>query len=221
MGKVKNNRKPISEKIRIAGAKLFAEHGYLETTIAQIAKEAEVSEASVYEHFNTKEDLFLAIATEKLKELLPIIEDHLFGIKGAMSQLRKFMWIYVRHMMENKDHAKLALFHLKTSKSFLETEAYKEVQKFYKRMTEIIKMGQTAGEIRSDIKPHSARLLCLGSVEHLMIRWFLKDCSYDPIVTLEEVFSLIEESLRAPLKVEEALPISLPPDNGYKTEKTR
>jgi TetR/AcrR family fatty acid metabolism transcriptional regulator len=206
----------ITDKIRVAGAKVFAEQGYLGGTIAQIAKEADISEASIYEHFNTKEALFLTIATEKLTELLPIIEDHLFGIKGAMNQLRKFIWVYVRHMMENQTHARLALLHLKTSKSFLETEAYKEVQKFYGKITEIIKLGQKTGEIRPDINPYSARTLCLGSVEHLMIRWFLKDCSYDPLVYLEEIYNLIEEALKARPTVQENLPVNKTIDNPSK-----
>ncbi len=194
---MKNGRTSTREKILAAAAQIFAEQGYPGTTIAQIAKAAGVSEGSIYEHFNGKEDLFLAISTEKLSEVLPLIEDHLFGVKGALNQLRKFIWVYVRHMMENRPYARVALLHLKTSKTFMETAAYREVQRFYGKITEIIEAGQKGGEIKPEINPHSARALVIGSVEHLVIRWLLKDCSYDLMAYLEEVYDLMEDALKA------------------------
>ena len=43
--------------IREAGMRLFAEHGFAGTTIDQIAEEADVSRATVFSYFATKEDI--------------------------------------------------------------------------------------------------------------------------------------------------------------------
>ena len=38
--------------------RLFAEHGFDQVTVAEVAREAEVAEATVFNYFRTKEDLF-------------------------------------------------------------------------------------------------------------------------------------------------------------------
>mgnify|MGYP006278965419 FL=1 len=45
--------------------KLFAEKGFSETSMSQIAKTADVGKGTIYWHFDSKEDLFLSIIKEK------------------------------------------------------------------------------------------------------------------------------------------------------------
>jgi AcrR family transcriptional regulator len=40
--------------------RLFVDHGFDEVSVAQVAREAEVSEATVFNYFHTKEDLFFS-----------------------------------------------------------------------------------------------------------------------------------------------------------------
>ena len=39
-------------------------------------------------------------------------------------------------------------------------------------------------------------MLIIGSSDHVLMRWLLKDCSYDVIPQIEEVYDLIEHALR-------------------------
>src|SRR4051812_33537983 len=52
--KKQQTRQLIAETAR----KLFAERGFEGATVAEVAREAEVSEATVFNYFPTKEDLF-------------------------------------------------------------------------------------------------------------------------------------------------------------------
>jgi TetR/AcrR family fatty acid metabolism transcriptional regulator len=213
-------RQVTKERILAGAAKVCAEYGESGTTISQIAREAQVSEGSIYEYFKGKEDLLLAAATEKIPEVQSIIEDHLFGIKGALGQLRKFVWVYVRHMTENQTHARIALLHLKTNKGFMDTEAYKAVQQLYAGIIEIITKGQQAGEIRPDINPYMARALIMGGIEHITVRWLLKDCSYNLLDQLVQIYDLIEEALKTRPKFtgEQVRPSG--PTNGMVSDTT-
>ena len=190
-------RQNTKERILAGAAKVFAEQGFASTTISQVARESGVSEASIYEYFKGKEDLLLTIPSEKIAEVASLIEDHLFGIKSALGQLRKFVWVYVRHMTVNPTHARIALVHLKTNKGFMGTDAYRVVQQFYGKITEIIELGQKTGEIKPHMSPYIARALIVGAIEHIAVRWLLKDCSYDLLEQLEQVYDLIEEAIKA------------------------
>lgn len=178
-------------------ARVFAERGFAGATMASIAREAQVSETCIYEYFDGKEDLFLAIPKSRIENGLPFIEDHLFGIKDALAQLRKFVWVYVRQMTGEPIYTRIIMLHLKTSNGFLKSDAYKEVQKFYGRLLEIIVKGQKSGEIRPDLDPYIARAVLIGTIEHIVTRWLLKNGAYDIFTQMEPAFELIEDALRA------------------------
>jgi TetR/AcrR family fatty acid metabolism transcriptional regulator len=178
-------------------ARVFAERGFAGATMASIAREAQVSETCIYEYFDGKEDLFLTIPKSRIENGLPLIEDHLFGIKGALAQLRKFVWVYVRQMTSEPIYTRIIMLHLKTSSNFLNSDAYKEVRKFYGRLLDIIVTGQKSGEIRPELDPHIARAVLIGTIEHIVTRWLLKNGTYDIFTHMEPAFELIEDALRA------------------------
>jgi TetR/AcrR family fatty acid metabolism transcriptional regulator len=190
------------DRILKAGTTVFSRKGYSETTVSDVAREARVSHASVYQHFGGKEELFLAVGSQRAKGGADMMEEQLFGIKSAFAQLRKFIWIYVRYLMEDREVTRIVLLHLKTSKTFLGTDAYKDVQRLYGKITEIIESGQKSGEIRPDINVYTARGILIGSIEHLLIRWLLRDCSYDLWPYVEEAYELIECALRETPKLQ-------------------
>src|SRR5689334_511964 len=49
------------ELIERAAARLFAAHGYADTTLDEVAAEADVTKPMVYRHFGSKKDLYLAL----------------------------------------------------------------------------------------------------------------------------------------------------------------
>lgn len=49
------------EAILTAATRLFAENGFTHTTVAEISRLSQVAEGTIFYHFNSKEDLFLAI----------------------------------------------------------------------------------------------------------------------------------------------------------------
>ncbi|MDX2233769.1 MAG: TetR/AcrR family transcriptional regulator [Hyphomonadaceae bacterium] len=76
-------------RILAAARKLFASPGYEETTIRMIAHEASVAPGSVFTTFDSKEDVLLAIATEKYDELADHLAARLHGAEGTARQRLK------------------------------------------------------------------------------------------------------------------------------------
>jgi AcrR family transcriptional regulator len=195
-------------KILLAATNLFGEQGLAQTTISQIAQKAGVTPGCVYKHFKRKEDIYYYIPVYQIKKTMPAMEEALFGIQGALNQLRKYLWDYVREMAQDQQWARMVYLQLKTSQYFMRTESYEEVKVFYQKIIDIIRMGQKSGEIDPTVDPYSARILVLGSLEHIMIRWLLKDCSYDIFEQLNGCLKIIEDGLRAKTYSKSS------PDNG-------
>jgi len=138
----------------------------------------------------------LAIPVEITKELIPLINDHMMGIKGALNKLRKFIWWWLNYVEKNPGYGSIVLLELKTSKTYVFNEAYQAARNFYKIVLDIIKEGQEEGSIKKEINIFLARSICVGAIEHIIIRWLLKDRKYSLTQYADELADLLINSLK-------------------------
>jgi AcrR family transcriptional regulator len=70
--------------------RLFAERGFEAVTVAEVAREAEVAEKTVFNYFPTKEDLFYSRFEEFEEELLTAVRDRAPG-ESILAAVRDFL----------------------------------------------------------------------------------------------------------------------------------
>jgi len=183
-------------RILTSATRIIGEKGFQNATIAEIAREAGIGDATIYEYFKNKEDLLLAIPVETTKDLIAQINEHMMGIKGAFNRLRKFIWWWLNYVEKNPGYGVVVLLELKTSKTYVSTEAYQAARNFYQIILNIIKEGQEEEAIKREINPYLARSLCVGAMEHIIIRWLLKDRKYSLLQYADELADLLIDSLK-------------------------
>jgi len=171
--------------------KLFAEQGYQKTTVVDISKQAGLSEAALYEYFQGKEDLLLAIPDLWVSDLLADVQGQLFGIKGAINKLRKYLWWNLRRIEQAPLDAKIVYLFLKTNANFMNTPVYANVRDLYAHLLNIFEEGQKTGEMKAGMNPYAARDIFVGTMDHIVTRWLLKDMSYSLFENLDSVFDLM------------------------------
>jgi TetR/AcrR family transcriptional regulator, fatty acid metabolism regulator protein len=187
-----NTRTRIIDSARI----LFAEQGYQKTTVMDISRQAGLSEAALYDHFQGKEDLLLAIPQLWVSELIDDLEEQLFGIQGAYNKLRKYLWWYMRRVEQSPMDAKVVYLFLKTNANFMATEVYSNVKRLYAYLLDIFEEGRASGEMRTDLNAYVARDLFVGTMDHIVTRWLLKDRSYSLFENLEPLFELLSSAFK-------------------------
>ena len=192
----KLSKEDTRSRIIKAATKLFAENGYQQTTIAEIAKIVGLAEGSIYEHFRGKEEILLTIPNVWVTRSIEELELQLFGIKGAINKLRKFLWWYIHYIESEPMTAKVVFLFLKTNPNFMQTEAYSNVKIFYSYLIKIFEEGCETGELMQDLNPFIARATFLGTIEHLVIRWLLKGRTYSLFDNLEQTFNVLVEGFR-------------------------
>lgn len=84
--KKQQTRQAIAEAAR----RLFAERGFEAVTVAEVAREAEVSEATVFNYFPAKEDLFYREMEVFEAELLDAVRDRAVG-ESVAAAFRRFV----------------------------------------------------------------------------------------------------------------------------------
>ncbi len=179
-----------------AAMEVFAKNGYQESTIAQIAERAGISDANIYQYFKNKEDILFQIPEEKMQELIGMIELHLMGIKGVFNKIRKYVWLYLWFYQTNKDWVSIVMLELKTNKKFINTEGYKLVKQYTGIVLRLIEEGKAEGCIRQDVNSYIFRSLLLGALEHISIRWLLQNNSESLVACADEITDLLIQSVK-------------------------
>ena len=88
------------QAIRQAAVRLFAEHGFDAVAVAQVADEANVSTATVYNYFPTKEDLVFAGMEVFEAELIAAIRGREPG-ESVLAAFRRFV-LEIRGLLASK-----------------------------------------------------------------------------------------------------------------------
>ena len=187
----RSTKEDTKNRIIDSAKKLFAEQGYVKTTVVDISKQAGLSEAALYEYFQGKEDLLLTIPDLWVSDLLTDIQEQLFGIKGATNKLRKYLWWNMRRIEQAPLDAKIVYLFLKTNANFMNTPVYANVRKLYAYLVDIFEEGKKSGEMKPDLNSYAARDIFVGTMDHVVTRWLLKDMSYSLFENLEHIFELM------------------------------
>lgn len=198
----KSQKESTRGRIIESAKRLFAEQGYQKTTIVDISKQAGLSEAALYEYFHGKEDLLLTIPQLWVSELIEGLEEQLFGIKGAINKLRKYLWWYLRRVEKAPLDAKIVYLFLKTNANFMKTEVYSNVKTLYSYLIDIFEEGRSTGELKPDLSPYLARDIFIGTMDHIVTRWLLKDMSYSLFENLDEIFDLMVDGFKGKMSMD-------------------
>ena len=178
------------DQIVRAAEKIFAEKGFHEATIAEIAGSAGVSEPTIYEYFSSKEEILFTIPVETSQRLGELIEFHLKMAKGAAAKLRAMIYIIFWIHQNDPSYAAVSYLILRQNSRFINSEAYEILRRRLRPLMEVIKEGIAAGEIKSGFTPYFIRSVILGAIEHLTTRKVLMNTDdnlldyVDPLVDL-------------------------------------
>jgi len=153
--------------------KVFSQRGFQEATITEIAKEAKVSEASIYEYFSTKEGLLFSIPAESSQTLFDLMAFHLRLIRGAANKLRAIVFLLMDSYQNSPDFAAVLMLFLKHNKKFLDTKGHHAIKEGIKQITQVIEEGIASNEFRNDLNPYLVRSMILGTIEHLVTNWVM------------------------------------------------
>lgn len=186
------------EQILQAAERTFAQKGYQEATISDVAREAKVSDATIYEYFASKEELLFSLPGETARRGKENLEFILQFIRGAGDKVRAFIYHHLNFYQSNPDYASVAMLILKQNRKFLEMQAYQDVQELSRVMIRIIEEGKAKGEFKPDVNPYLIRSTILGAIEHLVIRQVLLGKPENLIAMVDPLTDLILGGIQAP-----------------------
>jgi TetR/AcrR family fatty acid metabolism transcriptional regulator len=171
--------------------KVFAEQGFFQSTISQIAREAGVADGTIYLYFKNKDDILLQFFGYKTKQVFQSFRE---AVDKADSARDKLCNLIRRHLEEFQNDKNMAVVYQAEarSNSRLVEKQLQEMSKMYLDITaEIIEQGQEEGQIRKDLYVSLVKRFILGAVEEVINTWVLSGGKYDLVSMAEPLVDLI------------------------------
>ena len=189
------------DRIIEAAAQVFARSGYSNASVANIARHANIGKGTVYEYFQSKEDLFFAVFEwfQKKTEKAAVVGISDLG-GGAADRLKALNDSLMGMWDEIKDIFALVMEFWAASSSTQMRQrlksAFKQLYNDYRRIVSaLIQDGIKSGEFRSDVQPEPLAAALVGTWDALFLQaWFEDD--FDPVTIAQDFLSVLIKGLQ-------------------------
>lgn len=163
------------EKILETATRLFSAQGYGNTSLAQVAKEAEVSKALIFWHFENKDTLFRAVVQRTLEPYFINVLDELAEL-GPVEQIGRLIDEYYAFVSRHLDSVRFVLsLILRDEHRPADVIAHMDqLQRLYGRLlADAIERGQREGTVRPDVDPTLHARLLMSALYGVLVQRFL------------------------------------------------
>lgn len=175
-----------------AAMHVFSRNGFSGSTTRKIAERAGISEAMIYSHFRSKQDLYAAIIDEKLQEGEPLYYP-LVAMKNK-DEPQVFAAIvsnYFRRHSNDTSFLRLLLFSALEGHELAAMFVAGPVSKFFEFLAEYIQKRIDEGVFR-EVHPKLAARALLGMIHYfILLREILQDEALQSIKQTEAVETIV------------------------------
>jgi len=162
-----------------AAVRVFAEQGFHQATIAQIARQAGVADGTIYLYFKNKDDILVHIFNERTRSVFNRFREAVKEADGAVGKLKALV---SSHLAEFQADVHMAAVYQVWTHQFqrVAEPQIKEMSKMYLDIvSEIVELGQQEGTLRKDLYLGLVKRFIIGAIDEVINTWLHAGGRYD------------------------------------------
>lgn len=184
------------EAILRAGISVFANKGFFNSKVADVAKAAGVADGTVYLYFKSKDDILHSIFDRAMEEFIAEGKRELAEIDAAEERLRRIAELHLERLSADRDMAIVFQVELRGSIKFMQEFSSAGFAEYLDIIRGTIEQGQKSGAFRKDLKPIVAAKILYGALDEMVTNWILSKKSYPLLPMADEVLKIFLEGIR-------------------------
>jgi TetR/AcrR family fatty acid metabolism transcriptional regulator len=188
---------PKRDAILRAAIDTFAERGYFNAQVADVARGAGVAAGTVYLYFKSKDDLLVSIFERSMREGLTNSRAAVADLADPPERLRRLARGHLARLGNDRNLAIVFQVELRQSTKFMERFSSTLLRDYLGLIREAIADGQREGLFRADIKPTSAAKMLFGALDEMATNWILSRRRYSLEAEADEVVDFFLNGARA------------------------
>ena len=167
------------KKILLAAMTLFAQQGYNGTSTAQIATESGMSQATIFKHFKTKEELLLAIMTPITNVIAHDLDEEIIHSHDLESLIHLIVTNRFRLVEANQPLFRILVQEVTIHPAIKEL-MFNTFQVFFERLLLAVrKLGQQDPAFNSQLSDSQLAHIFMSQLGSLLIRYFILELPGD------------------------------------------
>jgi len=148
----------------------FADNGFEGTSIADIARIAQISDGLVYRYFRNKRELLYEVLRKFYERILLDLETQAFKHDAFSARLEALVRRHLEVFVSDTDLCRLFISEVRTASDY-EGSSIQELNRLYTSvLVRIVKDAVKTGEVRPEVNPKLLRDVIFGAIEHLAWR---------------------------------------------------
>ena len=200
------------ERILDAAERIFAENGFYNARVAEIARSAGVADGTIYLYFKSKDDLLICLFESRMERVNDLLARAVATVTSPTAKLLAILSTYLKLVGDNPPLAEVLTIELRQSSKFMKEYANPRFGEFLKLIAQIIAEGQRTGELDATIPPPHAARMIFGILDELALAWLLGGGdNFDIARAAEWVGRLVMNGLKTPSSAAEAPRLSTSP----------
>lgn len=161
-----------------AATRIFAEKGFLSSTVAEIAREARVADGTIYLYFRSKDDLLLRLVEARMGELGAQMEAELARHGSSTERLAAFIRFHLQQVAARPEEAQVLIVELRQSGSKLKEALASFMRPYLGLLSAVLEEGIADGSFRA-IDPRPVRHAIFGALDEVALAWLLRGRRFD------------------------------------------
>ncbi len=161
-----------------AATKVFANNGYFNSKVSDIAAEAGIADGTVYLYFKSKDEILYSIFDRAMAEFIDEGRREIDGIEDVAARLTRIAELHLRRLGADREMAIVFQVELRGSTKFMQEFSATGFREYLEIIRSTIEAGQRQGIFRSDIKPIVAAKLFYGAIDEMVTNWVISSKRY-------------------------------------------
>jgi TetR/AcrR family fatty acid metabolism transcriptional regulator len=181
-----------------AAIRVFARHGFFNSQVADVAREAGVAAGTVYLYFKSKDDLLASIFERTVREAIAEGRAALASVDAPLDRLRAIARRHLELLSRDRDLAVVFQVELRQSTKHMEEFSATMLRAYLGLIRGVIAEGQAVGAFRAGVSATTAAKVLFGALDEMATNWMLSRRRYSLAAEADVVVDLIAHGLAAP-----------------------
>jgi len=188
---------PKRDAILRAAIDVFAERGFFNAQVADVARAAGVAAGTVYLYFKSKDDLLVSIFERSMREGLTKGRAAVADEPDPRERLLRLARAHLARLGRDRNLAIVFQVELRQSTKFMERFSATLLRDYLGLIREAIADGQREGLFRSDVKATAMAKMLFGALDEMATNWILSRRRYSLEAEADMVVDVFISGARA------------------------
>jgi TetR/AcrR family transcriptional regulator, fatty acid metabolism regulator protein len=161
-----------------AAIDVFAERGFFNAQVADVARAAGVAAGTVYLYFRSKDDLLVQLFERTTQEAFAEARAAAAEARDPAERLHRFARLHLARLGRDRNLAIVFQVELRQSVKFMERLSSTLLRDYLGYIRSAFADGQAAGLFRDDFNPTTSAKMFFGALDEMATNWILSKRRY-------------------------------------------